>query len=214
MGKGKSHSGGGGGSSGGASVGKVEDMARELANQWNKSGDFDQSLLRQMEQMASDVGVDTYVDPGNIIVVGDESFKMSYDAIEDNASRLADWQKNWQDAARVDMGANVNPLVREMNDFSDAIMDQYREDKAVDGLAPKMLHYSFDKGGQLIKNLNGYQSNTGDYDMHISQSLDLHGVTMTTKSYTNFMEYMNDRVGKDYGDYARSQLKPTRKKRK
>ena len=70
-----------------------------------------------------------------------------------------------------------------------------------------MFVYSFDKNGRLLPNLNGYQINTQDYqNVHINQSLDLHGVEMNRQGLLSFLEYMDKGPAKGYAEFAVQEL--------
>ena len=112
---------------------------------------------------------------------------------------------DWEIMGRVDMGTNINPVVRERNDMIANVRNGFSDGE-------KRVSYSFERNGQLIRYLNGYQSNTGDYDgMHISQTLDLHSVTMTKRSFANFLTYLDRGRFNGYADFARSELENQKK---
>ena len=110
---------------------------------------------------------------------------------------IRDLKKDWDLMRETDTGTAVDPAVREIHDFIEAYLES-------DGTGE--FPYYFVKNGELIKWLNGYQINTGDYghDVHVLQAADLHSVYVTRQGMLSFMRYMKERW-KGYIDWAKQE---------
>ena len=98
--------------------------------------------------------------------------------------------------------------MRETNDFIDSVQSQFESGE-------KTAWFHFYTNGKLIRYLNGYQGNTGDYkDMHIAQSLDLHTVTVNLQGMADFLTYLHEGPFQGYAEFARDEINKSNKKQR
>lgn len=137
---------------------------------------------------------------------GNGSAAARYDEI------IARGASDWDIAAQVDQGSEVNPFVHELTNMITEMRGQM-DDPNFTGRA----WFEYDQNPTHMMNLRStlasYAGRYGDTDhVYMTQTLDLHTIYMSRQGLADFMTYLRETGYTRYVDYAKGELAAQSKK--